>query len=62
MTCPFACGQRMTEELLDAAADDEVVVDETAFEDAELDEVDETELEVDKTELDEADCFKKPAM
>jgi hypothetical protein len=45
----------VAEELLDAAADDEVVVDETVFEDTELeDELDEPEPE--------ADCFKNPAM
>lgn len=58
MICPFACGQRLAEELLDAAADDETVVDETVVdeaevEEAELEEADETELEV--------DCFKNPA-
>jgi hypothetical protein len=57
--CPFAWGQRLAEELLDAAADDDAtVVDETVLEVAELevaelDEADETELEV--------DCFKNPA-
>lgn len=54
MIWPFAWGQRLAEELLDAAAEDETVVDETVLEDAELDEADEVELEV--------DCFKNPAM
>lgn len=57
---PFACGQRLAEELLDAAAEDETVVDETVLEDVELAEVDEAELEA-ETEL-EVDCFKNPAM
>lgn len=52
--CPFAWGQRLAEELLDAAADDdEIVVDERVLEVVELDEADETELEL--------DCFKNPA-